>query len=198
MSSYPILHASKIGIGIWFRLGQKKNMCVSDCMVFKIRVGRSGFFFFETYKHAPSSKITQTCLFLSCYSLLPIDPKILPPTITFFMPKKKKIDRQNLEIRLRFRVCFWLQQFSSTTIDIHYMFDRLNNRCGLIISLRFYHLIYVVYVSRSIATLKKQNKKQTIVIWNMWRSWKIWTVTSQQFLFHIISWICCHQCFVHF
>ena len=70
MSSYPILHAFKIGIGIGFRLGQKKNMCVSDCMVFKIRVGRSGFFFFETYKYAPSSKITQTCLFLSYYSLL--------------------------------------------------------------------------------------------------------------------------------
>ena len=38
-------------------------------MVFKIRVGRSGFLF-ETYKYAPSSKITQTCLFLSYYSLL--------------------------------------------------------------------------------------------------------------------------------
>jgi hypothetical protein len=50
----------------------KKIMCVSDCMVFKIRVGRLGFFFFffETYKYAPSSKITQTCLFLSYYSLL--------------------------------------------------------------------------------------------------------------------------------
>ena len=72
MSSYPILHASKIGIGIWFRLGQKKYMCVSDCMVFKIRVGRSGFFFFffETCKYAPASKITHTCLFLSYYSLL--------------------------------------------------------------------------------------------------------------------------------
>jgi hypothetical protein len=46
-------------------LGQKKNnMCVSDCMVFKIKVG--------TYKYAPSSKITQTCLFLSYYSLLTI------------------------------------------------------------------------------------------------------------------------------
>ena len=41
--------------------------------------------------------------------VLPIDPKILPPTLTFFMPKKKKIDRQNPEIRLRFR----FQQFSS-------------------------------------------------------------------------------------
>ena len=37
-------------------------------MVFEIRVGRSGFFF-STYKYAPSSKITQTCLFLSYYSL---------------------------------------------------------------------------------------------------------------------------------
>ena len=56
------------------RTGQakKKNMCVSDCMVFKIRVGRSGFFIFfvETYKYAPYSKITQTCFFLSYYSLL--------------------------------------------------------------------------------------------------------------------------------
>jgi hypothetical protein len=36
-----------------------------------IRIGRSGFFyfFFETYKYAPSSKITQACLFLSYYSL---------------------------------------------------------------------------------------------------------------------------------
>jgi hypothetical protein len=41
--------------------------------------------------------------------VLPIDPKILPPTLTFFMPKKI-IDRQNLEIRLRFSVCFRLQQ----------------------------------------------------------------------------------------
>ena len=40
-----------------------------------------------------------------CVSDQPTDPKILPPTLTFFMPKKKK----NPEIRLRFR----LQQFSS-------------------------------------------------------------------------------------
>ena len=45
-------------------LRPKKNMCVSD-WVFKIRVGRSGFFFFKTYNYAPSSKITQTCFFLS-------------------------------------------------------------------------------------------------------------------------------------
>jgi hypothetical protein len=37
--------------------------------------------------------------------VFPIDPKILPLTLRFFMPKKK-IDRQNPEIRLRFRVCF--------------------------------------------------------------------------------------------
>ena len=54
---------------VHFVLGPKKYMCVSDCMVFKIRVGRSGFFFFF---NAPSSKITQTCLFLSYYSLLTI------------------------------------------------------------------------------------------------------------------------------
>ena len=44
-----------------------------------------------------------------CVSDRPTDLKILPPTLTFFMPKKI-IDRQNLEIRLRFRVCFRLQQ----------------------------------------------------------------------------------------
>ena len=32
----------------------------------------------------------------------PTNPKILPPTLPFFMPKK--IDRKNPEIRLRFRV----------------------------------------------------------------------------------------------
>jgi hypothetical protein len=46
-----------------------------------------------------------------CVSDRPTDPKILPPTLTFFMPKKnKKIDRQNPEIRLRVRVCFRIQQ----------------------------------------------------------------------------------------
>ena len=44
--------------------------------------------------------------------VFPIDPKILQPTLTFFMPKKN-IDRQNPEIHLRFCVCFQLQQFSS-------------------------------------------------------------------------------------
>ena len=39
---------------------KKKNMCVSDCMVFKIRVGRSGFFFKPTSMLLPL-KITQTC-----------------------------------------------------------------------------------------------------------------------------------------
>jgi hypothetical protein len=37
--------------------------------------------------------------------VFPTDRKILTPTPTFFMPKKK-IDWQNPEIRLRFRVCF--------------------------------------------------------------------------------------------
>ena len=47
----------------------KKNRCVSDCIVFNIRVGRSRFFFL-TCKYTPSSKITPTCFFLSYYSLL--------------------------------------------------------------------------------------------------------------------------------
>ena len=56
----------------YISISPKKNMCIYNCMVFKFRVSRSGFliFFFETYKYAPSSKITQTCLFLSYYSLL--------------------------------------------------------------------------------------------------------------------------------
>ena len=41
-----------------------------------------------------------------CVSGRPTDPKILQSSLTFFMPKKK-IDRQNPEIRFR------LQQFSS-------------------------------------------------------------------------------------
>ena len=48
---------------------KKKNRCVSDCIVFNIRVGRSRFFFL-TCKYSPSSKITPTCFFLSYYSLL--------------------------------------------------------------------------------------------------------------------------------
>jgi hypothetical protein len=38
-----------------------------------------------------------------CVSNRPTAPKILPPTLTFFMPKKI-IDQQNPEIRLRFRL----------------------------------------------------------------------------------------------
>ena len=53
-----------------------------------------------------------------CISDRPTGPNILLPTLTFFMPKKT--DRQNPEIRLRFRVCFRLQQFSS----FPYTFDR--------------------------------------------------------------------------
>ena len=44
---------------LWLIVRPKKKMCVYDCMVFKIRIGR----------FAPS-KITQTCLFVSYYSLL--------------------------------------------------------------------------------------------------------------------------------
>ena len=45
-----------------------------------------------------------------CVSDRPTDPKILPQTLTFVMPKKKKKDRQNPEIRPRFRVRFRIQQ----------------------------------------------------------------------------------------
>ena len=47
-----------------------------------------------------------------CVSDRPTNPKILLLILTFFYAKKK-IDRQNPEFCLRFRVCFRLQQFSS-------------------------------------------------------------------------------------
>ena len=50
-------------------------------------------------------KLTKAIKKNRCVSDRPTDPKILPPTLTFFMPKKK-IDQQNPEIRRRFRVCF--------------------------------------------------------------------------------------------
>jgi hypothetical protein len=43
-----------------------------------------------------------------CVSDRPTDPKIIPPTLTFFMAKNI-IDLQNPEICLRFRVGFRLQ-----------------------------------------------------------------------------------------
>jgi hypothetical protein len=50
----------------------KKNICVFP-IAWSSKLGSVGqdFFllFFETYKYAPSSKITQTCLLLSFYSL---------------------------------------------------------------------------------------------------------------------------------
>jgi hypothetical protein len=46
-----------------------------------------------------------------CVSDRPTDPKILPATLTFFMPKKI-IDRQNPEIRLPFPYLF-----PTSTID---------------------------------------------------------------------------------
>ena len=152
-------------------------------------IGSTPIFFFWPY-YQSTSMIWTTDFYIILMSLMSSRPILDKHTIWDIF--RSKLTGCDIAVRNQ------ISQNKSTTIDIHYMFDRLNNRCGLIISLRFYHLIYVVYVSRSIATLKKQNKKQTIVIWNMWRSWKIWTVTSQQFLFHIISWICCHQCFVHF
>jgi len=41
-----------------------------------------------------------------CVSSRPTDSKILPPTLTFFMPKKQKREWQNPEIYLPFRVSF--------------------------------------------------------------------------------------------
>ena len=67
-------------------------MCVSDCMAFKLgSVGQN--FFFETYKYAPSSKITQTCLFLSYYSLLIIwhAVQFVVPNIDQMYKEMKKI-----------------------------------------------------------------------------------------------------------
>jgi hypothetical protein len=67
-------------------------MCVSDCTAFKLgSVGQD--FFFETYKYAPSSKITQTCLFLSYYSLLIIwhAVQFVVPNIDQMYKEMKKI-----------------------------------------------------------------------------------------------------------
>ena len=55
-------------------LRPKKKICVFP-IAWSSKLGSVGrdfffFFFFETYKYAPSSKISQTCLFLSYYSLL--------------------------------------------------------------------------------------------------------------------------------
>jgi hypothetical protein len=46
---------------------KKKNMCFSDCMVFKIRVGRSGFFFFfkPTSLLLPLKSHKLVCFFLT-------------------------------------------------------------------------------------------------------------------------------------
>jgi hypothetical protein len=64
-----ILSKSLISTREWTYIRPKKNKCVSNCVSSKLgTVGRD--FFFETYKYAPSSKITQTYLFLSYYSLL--------------------------------------------------------------------------------------------------------------------------------
>ena len=57
----------------WFQLGHTQKICVFP-IAWSSKLGSVGrdvfLFFFETYKYAPSSKITQTCFFLSYYSLL--------------------------------------------------------------------------------------------------------------------------------
>jgi hypothetical protein len=65
----------KIGI-CCFSIRPTKKKCVFP-IAWSSKLGSVGrdfffFFFFETYKYmyAPSSKITQTCLFISYYSLL--------------------------------------------------------------------------------------------------------------------------------
>ena len=74
----------------------KKNMCLSDYMVFKIRVGRSGFFFFffETYKYAPPSK-NKTNLFVSfllqLINYLTCSTMSLVPNIDQMYKEMKKI-----------------------------------------------------------------------------------------------------------
>jgi len=82
-------------------------MCVSDCMIFKIRVGRSGFFFFETYKHALSSKITQTCLFVSILQLinyLTCSTMFLVPNIDQMYRRKLLKLETNTETETNFRI----------------------------------------------------------------------------------------------
>ena len=49
------------------------------------------FFFFETYKYAPSSKITQTCLFLQLINYLTCSTVFLVPNIDQMYKEMKKI-----------------------------------------------------------------------------------------------------------
>ena len=62
-------------------------------MVFKIRVGRSGFFFFESYKYAPSSKITQlyVSFLLQLINYLTCSTMFLVPNIDQMYKEMKKI-----------------------------------------------------------------------------------------------------------
>ena len=72
-----------------------------EFVIFKSRLNKSLFKYFHRicliFYLGPKKKM--------CVSGRPTDPNILYA--------KRKIDRQNPEIRLRFRVCFRLQQFSS-------------------------------------------------------------------------------------
>ena len=55
-----ILSKSLISTREWTYIRPKKNKCVSNCVSSKLgTVGRD--FFFETYKYAPSSKISEFC-----------------------------------------------------------------------------------------------------------------------------------------
>jgi hypothetical protein len=75
--------------------------CHIQAITINIPLSTINIGFFKLSNLRPNKKI--------CVSNRPTNPKILPPTQTFFMPKKI-IDQQNPEIPLRFRVCFRLQQ----------------------------------------------------------------------------------------
>ena len=90
-----------MGLGVWyliplstiFQLRPKKIICVFP-IAWSSKLGSVGrdFFFFKTYKYAPSSKITQTCFFLSYYSLL----IYLSCSTMFLVPN---IDQMSKEIK---------------------------------------------------------------------------------------------------
>jgi hypothetical protein len=65
------------------------------------KINMIGLDFSNFYIYIKTKTKKKICVF-------PIDPKMLTLTLTFFMPKK--IDRQNPEIRLCFRVCFRIQK----------------------------------------------------------------------------------------
>ena len=78
----------------------KKNyMCVSDCMIFKIRVGRSGFFFYKPTSiflplksHKLVSSLLQLINYLTCSTMF------LVPNIDQMYKEMKKIQTGNRSI----------------------------------------------------------------------------------------------------